>query len=91
MAIPRVMHVRDKIRNMGPCVPAPEDVYGPGPTPESGQLLYKMGDPMPLAEAQARGYEATSPEVDEPAPRNASVRGRTIRIADRTKPDSDTV
>jgi hypothetical protein len=85
MAVPKVKHVKDKVREMGPTVAAPEDVIGPGPTESSGVLLYRKGDPMPVNEAVILGYLTQAParEDDEQAPKNASVRGRKVRVANR--------
>ena len=76
-AIPRFIHVRDKMKLMGPTIPAPERYID-----NEGFVRYNIGDPVPVGEARAIGWMTP---VAEPDPVMSTTRGRKIRMADRTE------
>ena len=78
---PRFLHVRDKVKMMGPTIPAPERYID-----NEGFVRYNVGDPVPVGEARALGW---MDPVPEPEPVMATQRGRKVRIADREKREAD--
>ena len=82
-AVPRFLHARDRVKLLGPTIPAPERYID-----EQGFVRYNIGDPVPVGEARALGWMQP---VAEPDPVMATTRGRKVRMADRNDGSGSTV